>query len=140
MVVSFQENAWVDTPTHIHGLKSVLGPIDKHLEELEGEMRGLVLEDNLSTHLTKLFLACWENELKHFRPLEFLPVKQTDMLQVIDRHIGIIYKLAVYLTMRKEMMRRLHVARKSAGRACRPLRRADKNRNRAAASRLPNRE
>jgi hypothetical protein len=85
----------VDSKTHIHGLKSVLGPLDTFLDELEGEMRGLVIEDNLSSHLTKVSLACWENDLKNFRPPEFLPANQTDMLQVIDRHIGILYKQAV---------------------------------------------
>ena len=54
VIMSFQENTWVDTPTHIHGLKSVLGDINTHLGELEGDMVELVLEDNLSTHLTKI--------------------------------------------------------------------------------------
>ena len=37
-----------------------------------------------------------------------------NMLQVIDRHIGIIYKRAVYRAMRAEYMRLYHEALKTA--------------------------
>ena len=48
MVVSFQDNVWVDTPTHLHGLDEVMGPINEHLGEVK--MRGVQIEDNLSIH------------------------------------------------------------------------------------------
>ena len=31
VVVSFQDNLWVDTPTHLHVLAEVMGPINDHL-------------------------------------------------------------------------------------------------------------
>ena len=96
VVVSFQSNAWVDTQTHVHGIKEVLGPIDRHLDWEKGEMKGLVFEDNLSSHKTDVALDCWKNELKCFMDPEFVPTKMTDTIQVIDRHIGIQYKRAVY--------------------------------------------
>ena len=48
MVVSFQDNVWVDRPTHLHGLAEVKGPINEHLGEVK--MRGVQIEDNLSIH------------------------------------------------------------------------------------------
>ena len=48
VVVSFQENMWVDTPTHLHGLAEVMGPINEHLVEVN--MRGVQIEDNLFVH------------------------------------------------------------------------------------------
>ena len=79
------------------------------------DMQGLTIEDNLSTHLTEATLNYWANELTNFLPPKMLPANMTDIIQVIDRHIGIRYKRAVYLAMRKEMMRRLAEAREAAG-------------------------
>ena len=41
----------------------------------------------------------------------------TDVIQVVDRHIGIMYKKAVYLAIRIEIMQRLKNARAAAGTA-----------------------
>ena len=41
----------------------------------------------------------------------------TDIIQVVDRHIGVIYKKAVYMAVRKELMRQLQWAQQEAGRA-----------------------
>ena len=116
VAVSFQENAWVDTPTHIYGLEECLGPINSLLEKEDNGMKGVTFEDNLSVHLTARSLSHWANKIPFFLPPQFLPAGVTDIIQVIDRHIGILYKQAVYLAMRKEMMRRLQAARKEAGR------------------------
>ena len=44
----FQENAWVDPPTHLHGLSEVMGLINEHPGEVK--MRGVQIEDKfLST-------------------------------------------------------------------------------------------
>ena len=48
VVVSFQENVWVDTPTHLHGLAEVMGLINEHLGEMN--MWGVHIEDKLSVH------------------------------------------------------------------------------------------
>ena len=113
VVVSFQENTWVDTNTHVYGLSKCFGEINGRLEE-EG-LKGLVIEDNLSVHHTAQSLEHWANELPAFLPPEFLPANMTLILQVIDRHVGILYKQAVYMAVRKVMMERLQAARNEAG-------------------------
>ena len=45
--------------------------------------------------------------LSSFADPRFVPARMTDMLQVVDRHIGIRYKVAVYMAMRKVMAGRL---------------------------------
>ena len=82
VVVSFQDNAWVDTTTHIYELKECLGPINEVLENEGNGTKGLVLEDNLSTHLTQRSLNYWRQHLVNFLPPYFLPVNMTDILQV----------------------------------------------------------
>ena len=82
VAVSFQPNAWVDTPTHTYGLKECLGPINDHLAKVDSNMKGLVFEDNLSTHQTELTMKYWEEELAHFMAPFFLPPNMTDILQV----------------------------------------------------------
>ncbi len=110
VVVSFQENAWVDGETHRYGLKEVLGPINDHL--VEEDMQGVTFEDNLSAHVMQATMDFWENNpsLSNFIAPQFLPPGMTDIVQVIDRHIGIIYKRAVYRAMRAELTKRLHEA------------------------------
>ena len=100
VVVSFKKNAWVDTKTHIHGLKQCLGPINKHLEENEINIEGFVLEDNLSTHLTEKSLAHWREQLVNFLSPFFLPANMTDILQVSDHSLGQIVSLifTIFLT------------------------------------------
>ena len=55
---------WVDTPTHLHGLAEVVGPINEHLGEVK--MRGVEIEDNLSVHQVDLVLEFWSDVLGHF--------------------------------------------------------------------------
>ena len=114
-LVSFQENAWVDAKTHIHAMDEILCPINEHLKEVD--MKGLVIEDNLSSHKTKAVFDFWDNELTSFDQPEFVPPKMTEIMQAIDWHVGILYKRAVYREMRKETMKRLHAARQETGSA-----------------------
>ena len=72
-------------------------------------------EDNLSSHKTEAVLKFWETELKNFLPPQFVPANLTDIIQVIDRHIGIIYKRAVYRAIRIELIGRLREARVASG-------------------------
>ena len=118
VIVSFQENAWVDTVTHLHGLKEVMGPINQYLGNLGDEkMRGVQFEDNLSSHNREEVFKFWEEVLEHFEPPQFVPKNMTEVIQVVDRHLGIQYKLAIYAGFRKEMMKRLKQARKRARKA-----------------------
>ena len=64
VVVSFQDNAWVDTSTHLHGLDEVMGPINEHLGEVK--MQGVHIEDNLSVHQVEKVLAFWCDVFGHF--------------------------------------------------------------------------
>lgn len=43
-------------------------------------------------------MAFWGEELPNFAELQFLPPNMTELLQVIDRHIGVRYKEYVYFT------------------------------------------
>ena len=91
VIVSFQGNAWVDEETHIYALKKMFGPVN---ESLEGSVfKGVIFEDNLSSYKTDGVFLFIENELNNFIPPVFLPALMTFIIQVIDRHIGIIYKL-----------------------------------------------
>lgn len=51
-----------------------------------------------------------KESLTNFADPRFVPARMTDMLQVVDRHIGIRYKVAVYMAVRKEMAGRLTAA------------------------------
>ena len=103
VVVSFQENAWVNARTHIHGLCEVLGAINELLGNENSNMKGLVIEDNLSSHKTESAENFWAKDLKNFSFPVYVPPNMTSFLQVVDRHIGIRYKYYVYLMYRKEM-------------------------------------
>ena len=50
VIVSFQEKAWADARTHMHGLTHCMGPQNEQLEE-SGE-KGVTFEDNLTSHKT----------------------------------------------------------------------------------------
>jgi hypothetical protein len=112
-IVSFQPNAWVDAQTRMHGLKEVLGPIDKLLEIESTSVKGVVVEDNLSSHKTDDVIQYWKSELPHYTEPRFIPANMTMVLQVVDRHIGVRYKEAVYKEYRKTMTKSLREARKS---------------------------
>ena len=115
VVVSFQENAWVDAKTHRLGLDKVLGPIDAHLSLHDHDMKGFVFEDNLTSHHTEDVMQHWKDNPPNFVPPRFVPANMTDIVQVIDRHIGVRYKQAVHMAFRTEMVHRLKAAREAAG-------------------------
>ena len=85
---------WVDTHTHLHGLAEVMGPINENLGEVK--IRGVQIEDNLSIHQVEKMLAFWREVLGHFELPRFVPKNMTEIIQVVDRHIGIRYKLVIY--------------------------------------------
>ena len=75
MVVSFQENVWVYTSTHLHGLAEVMGPINENLGEVK--IRGVQIEDNLFFHQVEKVLAFWSDMLEHFELPRFVPKNMT---------------------------------------------------------------
>ena len=80
-------------------------------------MKGVVFEDNLSSHKTRQVLRFWEDILPNFIGPQFIPANLTEAIQVIDRHIGIMYKRAVYFAVRCKYLKRLNEARDVAGNA-----------------------
>ena len=87
VVVSFQENVWVYTSTHLHGLAEVMGPINDHLGEVK--MQGVQIEDNLYVHQVDKMMDFWSDVLGHFELPLFVPKNMTEIIQFVDRHIGI---------------------------------------------------
>jgi len=82
VVVLFQPNAWVDGETHRHGLKEVYDTINDHLEEVG--MRGVNIEDNLSSHHIDIVHQFWRDELEYFERQVFAPPNMTEVLGVVD--------------------------------------------------------
>ena len=82
----------------------MFGPVDE----------SLIFEDNLIMHKTDGVFLFIENELNNFIPPVFLPALLTFIIQVIDRHIGIIYKLCVYKAVRKDALLHLNAAHAAA--------------------------
>ena len=113
--MSFRPTAWVYAETHKIRLKGVLGPINDYLAEKGSGLKGVVFEDNLSSHQTESVLDFWDKDLPQFTRPVFMRLNMTDIIQVIDRHIGVRYKKAVYRAFRVEMMCRLKVTRDAAG-------------------------
>jgi hypothetical protein len=95
--VSFQKNAWLDTDTNVYGL-SLVSPVHDRLRQA-GHRKIVQFEDNLSAHLTDEVKEAWKQHLPHCTQFMF-PVGTTDMLQPVDRHIGVQYKRRVYHKLR----------------------------------------
>ena len=52
----------------------------------------------------------WGRFMPRFRLPKYLPERLTSIVQPIDRHLGIIYKRAVYRAFRSEFLRRMREA------------------------------
>ncbi len=50
----------------MHGLKEMLGPANKHLEEERNEICGVYFKDNLSSHKTDAVFEFWNIDLPFF--------------------------------------------------------------------------
>ena len=113
VIVSFQENAWVDSKGYKYGLRKMLGNVNKALEATNEV--GVFFADNLSTHKSEDGISSFSEELTSFAPPRFYPANMTMSVQPIDRHIGVMYKTAVYKSYRKEMTNILrdHIAQAS---------------------------
>ena len=90
--VSFQANAWVDTETNLYGLSKANVVFEKYAQAVQ-------FEDNLSSHKTPAVLAYQRTTNCSQR---LYPPDLTQVLQPIDRHIGIQYKTAVYKAIRSK--------------------------------------
>jgi hypothetical protein len=82
VVVSFQENGWVDAKTDKLGLKEVLGPINELLKK--ERMQGVVIQDNLTSHKAEEVMQFWNScpSLSEFIPPRFVPPNMTEIVQV----------------------------------------------------------
>lgn len=108
VVVSFQDNAWVDSETHQHHLREQMKPIDTWCES-KGS-KGIIFQDQLSSYLTGISVATFEEELPNFLPPRYYPSQMSFVLQAVDRHIGKVYKMRVYRAIRAEQIKRLKEA------------------------------
>ena len=59
MAVSFQENDGVNSCTYIHGLQEVFGSVNDALASEGSNIKGLYIEDNLSSHKTDIVDDFW---------------------------------------------------------------------------------
>jgi hypothetical protein len=110
VVVSFQENAWVDARTNVYGLEKTMKPIDEWLAS-EGFDR-VQFEDNLSAHKTDAVAEYWKENLKNFLDPRYYPAQLTLLLQAIDHHIGIIYKISVTKAVQAFLVEKLEQAKR----------------------------
>ena len=51
-------------------------------------MKGVIFEENLSSHQANAVLDYFRKELNNFVSPRFIPVNMTIIIQVIDRHTG----------------------------------------------------
>lgn len=93
VVVSFQENAWIDQTT---------------CRAKEAGHTAQRFQDNCSTHVTREASDCWEKNVKGFAKERFYPANCALCVQAIDRHVGRCYQRAVHRALHKEMTKRLH--------------------------------
>ena len=63
VLVSFHPNAWVDAETHKIVLKGVIDPINDYLAEQDSGLKGVVFEDNPSSHQTESVFDFWDTDL-----------------------------------------------------------------------------
>ena len=101
VVVTFQENAWIDGKSHMLFLEKVLGPVNARLKQLG--LKGVIFQDNLSSYTTEDVKEFFAEKMDQFCEPKFIPALMTFILQVIDRHIGKMYKYRVYLKFRVEV-------------------------------------
>ena len=71
-----------------------MGTINEHLGEVK--MRGVQIEENIFIHQVEKVLAFWRDMLGHFELSRFMAKNMTEIIQFVDRHIGILYKLVIY--------------------------------------------
>ena|GEM_PF-4185552 len=107
-IVSFQENAWCDAKTNLYGLKRQV-KLEAALQKANIN-NPIHFEDNLGSHLTDEVLAYWKTDKPHWGHRTY-PKKLTWCMQVVDRHLGILYKTDVYRGFRAEMMKRVNACR-----------------------------
>jgi hypothetical protein len=104
VIVSFQENAWVDARTTIYSLQEQTN-LEKGLQQADIK-NPQIFEDCLAAHTTPEVLAYWKSHKPHW-DRRSLPKNLTWCTQPIDRHIGIQYKTAVYRAIREECLKRI---------------------------------
>lgn len=104
VTVSMQEKAWMDGKTNTYAIKMTKDMHDDLVKH--GFTTGMLIEDNLGSHSTPIVIKAWDEYLPNWVK-KLYPKGLTWGLQVVDRHIGIQYKRAVYIGLRKEMMKNI---------------------------------
>jgi len=86
-------------------LEKVLGPVNTRLKDLV--LKFVIFQDNLSSYTTDDVKEFFTEKMDRFCEPRFIPPLMTFILQVIDRHIGNMYKYRVYLKFRSSIMMRI---------------------------------
>ena len=86
VVVSFQENAWMDTASNSIWIKNVMVPMNEYCKN--ASRKGVLFEDNLSSHKTSKAHLDFANTLDSFAEPMYYDPGFTFCEQVVDRHIG----------------------------------------------------
>ena len=111
---------------HVYTIEKAADCVENWLEE--EDLEAVNFEDNLGEFLIHVMQLCvstntcsgahktkesrrsWRDFLPRFRSPRYFPVRLTAIVQSIDRHLGIIYKRAVYRGFRLEFMNRMRTA------------------------------
>jgi hypothetical protein len=72
-----------------------------------------MFEHNLSVHHTDAVAEHWKENLKNFHDTCFYPANLTLLIQAIDCHIGIIYKMAVTKAVLKLLVEKMEEAKRA---------------------------
>ncbi len=86
----------------------MLGPVNKLQAEEYSVMKGVVVEDNFSSHKTDVVNEHWCTKLAYFISPVLVPSNMMSNVQVVDRHIGVCYKKFVHRKYWEEMHRHLN--------------------------------
>ena len=111
VLVSFQENAWVNSTTYQHHRKEQMKPMDAWCKK-KG-CRGVTFQDNLSSYSTYSSNEKFNDILPNFNSSKYYASHMSFALRSVDRNIGKVYKMRVYRAIRAEQTKRLREKRNS---------------------------
>ena len=86
VLVSFQENAWVEITTYQHHIKEKMKPMDSWCKK-KG-CRGVNFQENLISYSTYSYNETFNDILPKFHSPRYYASQMSFFLQAVDRHIG----------------------------------------------------
>ena len=104
--VTFNPHAWADQEQSRLALINWSQDLGFGTGTDSVEYAGVFTEDNLGSHKTPMLMDWWEDNMPQWVH-RYYPPNLTWCLQPVDRHVGIVYKLAVYQAIRTCIMRKI---------------------------------